>query len=143
MIFDLDVAPSYFAQAKLGQRGRTYRRAATGGRVETVQSGGARNHRGDGKLQKMASKLLKLGPKIVALTMGADGCLIAEGNQMVRVPPFQVQVVDSTGAGDAFIGGLSFGLLQGWDHQRVGGACQRLRSDLLYQGWRAMHGATR
>jgi len=39
---------------------------------------------------------------------------------MVRVEPFQVAVVDSTGAGDAFMGGLSFGLLQGWDYARVG-----------------------
>ena len=39
---------------------------------------------------------------------------------MVRVPPFQVKVVDSTGAGDAFMGGLSYSLLQGWDHQHVG-----------------------
>jgi sugar/nucleoside kinase (ribokinase family) len=39
---------------------------------------------------------------------------------MVQVKPFRVKVVDSTGAGDAFMGGLSYGLLQGWDLQRVG-----------------------
>jgi sugar/nucleoside kinase (ribokinase family) len=31
-----------------------------------------------------------------------------------------VKVVDTTGAGDAFMGGLSYGLLQGWDFARVG-----------------------
>jgi sugar/nucleoside kinase (ribokinase family) len=31
-----------------------------------------------------------------------------------------VNVVDTTGAGDAFMGGLSYALLQGWDHERVG-----------------------
>jgi sulfofructose kinase len=31
-----------------------------------------------------------------------------------------VAVVDSTGAGDAFMGGLSYGLLQEWDYRRVG-----------------------
>jgi len=36
------------------------------------------------------------------------------------VKPFSVKVVDSTGAGDAFMGGLSYGLLQGWDFERVG-----------------------
>jgi sulfofructose kinase len=68
----------------------------------------------------MATKLLGLGPKIVALTMGADGRLIAGGNEMVHVPPFKVACTDSTGAGDAFMGGLSYGLLQEWDYQRVG-----------------------
>src|ERR1700738_4932896 len=68
----------------------------------------------------LAAKLLGLGPKIVALTMGADGCLIAAGNEMVHVPPFKVAVVDTTGAGDAFMGGLSYGLLQEWDYERVG-----------------------
>jgi sugar/nucleoside kinase (ribokinase family) len=29
-------------------------------------------------------------------------------------------VVDTTGAGDAFMGGLSFALLQGWELERVG-----------------------
>jgi sugar/nucleoside kinase (ribokinase family) len=31
-----------------------------------------------------------------------------------------VKAVDTTGAGDAFMGGLSYGLLQGWDLQKVG-----------------------
>jgi sugar/nucleoside kinase (ribokinase family) len=34
---------------------------------------------------------------------------------MHHVPAFEVSVVDTTGAGDAYMGGLSFGLLQGWD----------------------------
>ena len=38
-----------------------------------------------------------------------------------------MKVVDTTGAGDAFMGGLSFGLLQGWDFERVGIVCERLR----------------
>ncbi|MCU1242583.1 MAG: carbohydrate kinase, PfkB family [Candidatus Acidoferrum typicum] len=63
----------------------------------------------------MAAKLLALGPKIVAVTMGAEGSLLASANTMDYVPAFDVNVIDSTGAGDAFMGGLSFGLLQGWD----------------------------
>ena len=38
----------------------------------------------------------------------------------VHVPGFKVKAVDTTGAGDAFMGGLSYGLLQGWDIQKVG-----------------------
>jgi len=80
----------------------------------------AREITGETDYEKMATKLLALGPKIVAVTMGADGCLIAGAGKMVQVAPFKVNVVDSTGAGDAFMGGLSYGLLQGWGYQQVG-----------------------
>jgi sugar/nucleoside kinase (ribokinase family) len=119
VIFDLDVAPSYFAQARLGSEDELIAALQLVDVLKPCKAA-AREITGESSYEKMASKLLALGPKLVALTMGAEGCLIAAGNQMVRVPPFQVQVVDSTGAGDAFMGGLSYGLLQGWDHQRVG-----------------------
>src|SRR5579883_2774239 len=119
VIFDLDVAPSYFAQARLG------------GEAELIESlklvdvlkpckAAAREITGESDYERMAKKLLALGPKIVAVTMGAEGCLIASAGAMVQVKPFRVKVVDSTGAGDAFMGGLSYGLLQGWGLQRVG-----------------------
>ncbi|HXP67809.1 MAG TPA: PfkB family carbohydrate kinase, partial [Candidatus Dormibacteraeota bacterium] len=56
----------------------------------------------------------------VAVTMGPEGCLIATSEKTVHVPGFKVKAVDTTGAGDAFMGGLSYGLLQGWDIQKVG-----------------------
>jgi sugar/nucleoside kinase (ribokinase family) len=119
VIFDLDVAPSYFAQANLGSAGEL---TAALQLVDVLKpcKAAAREITGESDYEKMASKLLALGPKLVALTMGADGCLIASSEKMVHIPPFKVNVVDSTGAGDAFMGGLSYGLLQEWDAQRVG-----------------------
>ncbi len=119
VIFDLDVAPSYFAQARLGSEEDL---------VETLRlvdvlkpcKAAAREITGETDYEKMAAKLLALGPKIVAVTMGAEGSLIAAAGKKEHVTAFQVQVVDSTGAGDAFMGGLSFGLLQGWEHRQVG-----------------------
>src|SRR2546427_412100 len=75
---------------------------------------------GETDFEKMAAKLLGMGPKTVAVTMGPEGCLLAGGGKMAHVKPFSVKVVDSTGAGDAFMGGLSYGLLQGWDFEKVG-----------------------
>jgi len=49
------------------------------------------------------------------VTLGPEGCAYLEGDQPVRVPGFSVDVVDTTGAGDAFHGAHLFGLLQGWD----------------------------
>ena len=52
--------------------------------------------------------------------MGSEGCLIASDANLHHIPSFKVSVVDTTGAGDAFMGGLSYALLQGWNHARVG-----------------------
>jgi sugar/nucleoside kinase (ribokinase family) len=119
VIFDLDVAPSYFAQANLGSADDLI---AAMKLVDVLKpcKAAAREITGESDYEKMAKKLLKLGPKVIALTMGADGSLIATESEMVHIKPFRVSVVDSTGAGDAFMGGLSYGLLQKWDHQRVG-----------------------
>ncbi|MDH4135920.1 MAG: carbohydrate kinase family protein [Anaerolineae bacterium] len=63
--------------------------------------------------------LLEMGPEIVVITLGARGCLCLWENQVIHVPGFQVDVVDSTGAGDAFHGAFLYGLLQGWELGRT------------------------
>ncbi len=52
----------------------------------------------------VVDRLLGWGPKIVALTLGAEGALIATRDRRVRLAPHPVQAVDATGAGDAFDG---------------------------------------
>jgi sugar/nucleoside kinase (ribokinase family) len=119
VLFDLDVAPSYFAHAKLGAEEDLL---ASLQLVDVLKpcKAAAREITGETDYERIATKLLALGPKVVAVTMGAEGSLIASAGKMVHVSAFQVKVVDSTGAGDAFMGGLSYGLLQGWDHPSVG-----------------------
>jgi sugar/nucleoside kinase (ribokinase family) len=119
VIFDLDVAPSYFAQAKLGTEKDLIAALQLVDVLKPCKAA-AREITSESDYKKMAVKLLALGPKVVAVTMGAEGCLIASAGSTAHVPAFNVKVVDSTGAGDAFMGGLSYGLLQGWEHQRVG-----------------------
>jgi ribokinase len=119
VIFDLDVAPSYFAQAKLGAEKDLIAALQLVDVLKPCKAA-AREITGESDYKKMAVKLLALGPKVVAVTMGAEGCLIASAESTAHVPAFKVNVVDSTGAGDAFMGGLSYGLLQGWEHRRVG-----------------------
>jgi sugar/nucleoside kinase (ribokinase family) len=119
VIFDLDVAPSYFAQAKLGTEKDLIAALQLVDVLKPCKAA-AREIAGETDYEKIAVKLLALGPKVVAVTMGAEGSLIASAGSMAHVPAFKVNVVDSTGAGDAFMGGLSYGLLQGWDHKRVG-----------------------
>ena len=47
---------------------------------------------------------LRLGPRIVALKMGAAGAILATGDRRLRIAPFPCRPVDGTGAGDTFCG---------------------------------------
>jgi sugar/nucleoside kinase (ribokinase family) len=58
--------------------------------------------------------VLSLGTGGVAVTLGADGCLVAwPGSDPVHLPAIPVDVVDTTGCGDAFNAGMITGLLLG------------------------------
>jgi ribokinase len=61
--------------------------------------------------QKGADVLLKKGVEVVAVKLGGDGCFVTNGKEQHWVEPFKVNVVDTTGAGDAFCAGFLFGLL--------------------------------
>lgn len=56
-----------------------------------------------------------LGVGAVAVTCGADGCLVARpgGGAPVQLPALEVEVVDTTGCGDGFTAGLLAGLIAG------------------------------
>jgi ribokinase len=60
-----------------------------------------------------AEKLLAGGIRRVIITMGASGCLAASRGQSQHVPAFAVNSVDSSGAGDAFIGSFAVFLAGG------------------------------
>jgi 2-dehydro-3-deoxygluconokinase len=54
--------------------------------------------------EDIADFYLRLGCRVVALTMGADGTYVATPERRALVPAPRVEVVDATGAGDAFTG---------------------------------------
>jgi len=64
-----------------------------------------------------ATALLGKGFRRVLITLGARGALLADSTGHVHVPPFPVTAVDTTGAGDAFIGSLAVFLAEGLAEQ--------------------------
>jgi 2-dehydro-3-deoxygluconokinase len=56
---------------------------------------------------------LRLGPRVVVLKMGEQGAWLATPDHRVRIPKHDVQVVDATGAGDAFCGSFLARILAG------------------------------
>ncbi|MEM2341779.1 MAG: carbohydrate kinase family protein [Candidatus Bathyarchaeia archaeon] len=60
-----------------------------------------------------AKVLLEEGVRIVAVKLGERGCYVTNGEESHLIEPFKVEVIDTTGAGDAFCAGFIYGLLRG------------------------------
>ena len=61
-----------------------------------------------------ARKLLATGVRRVIITLGSNGALLASRENMEHIPAFKMTSVDSTGAGDAFIGSFAVFLGEGF-----------------------------
>ncbi|MFT4885379.1 MAG: ribokinase [Natronomonas sp.] len=57
--------------------------------------------------ERAAKAVLDRGPEAVVVTLGADGALVVTDDETVAVPPIEAEVVDTTGAGDAFNGAFA------------------------------------
>jgi len=62
--------------------------------------------------KQAADKLINLGIKKVIITLGEKGLFYSDGKEEIYLIANSVKAVDTTGAGDAFNGGLAFGLLK-------------------------------
>ncbi|MBX5327752.1 MAG: carbohydrate kinase family protein [Candidatus Bathyarchaeota archaeon] len=62
--------------------------------------------------EKGTELLLEKGVRVVAVKLGSKGCYVTDGKEKHLIKPFKVQVIDTTGAGDAFCAGFLYGLLR-------------------------------
>jgi ribokinase len=71
-------------------------------------------------------RLLERGAGSVIVTLGEHGCLVARGQQVTRIPGERVPAVDSTGAGDAFVGSLAHFLAAGCPLEEAAARANRI-----------------
>jgi ribokinase len=86
--------------------------------------------------KKCAEKLLSSGVQRVILTLGANGSLLADRENMEHIAAFSVKSLDSTGAGDAFIGSFAVFLGEGLPEREA------VRRANLYAGLSTMNVGT-
>jgi ribokinase len=95
------VPPELLAQVDILAPNESELQTLTGMKTDTLQT-----------VKQAARKLLDLGVPVVIVTLGAQGALLATRKAIQLVPGVPVETVDTTAAGDAFIGGLASALLQ-------------------------------
>ena len=84
---------------------------------------------------RVANALLSKGADIAVVKMGPIGVLAKSHNETVIKLPYPIKVLNGLGAGDSFGGAFCYGLLEGWDLDRVitfanmAGAINASRSD--------------
>ena len=66
---------------------------------------------GTDDLQAGCRRILDLGVRLCLVTLGADGAWFDDGHVFGSVPGFAVEVVDTTGCGDAFLAAFLAGLM--------------------------------
>ena len=74
----------------------------TGIRVDTVED-----------CRKAAAKFFAMGVRNVIITLGVRGAYFTNGSEEIFVPALKVKAVETTGAGDAFNGGLATAIAEG------------------------------
>ncbi len=87
---------------------------------------------------------LKTISRRFAITRGAEGALVWNGNALIDIAPVKVDAVDTVGAGDMFAGAFLYGLSQDWDERQAGNLAAAASAKLVtHLGPRITAAATR
>ncbi|MCM8711576.1 sugar kinase [Clostridium sp. SYSU_GA19001] len=64
--------------------------------------------------ENQIEKFLKLGAKLVIMTLGKDGAIVSNGVETIKFNTLATEVADTTGAGDAFWSGFYASIIKGY-----------------------------
>ncbi|MDR2747029.1 MAG: carbohydrate kinase family protein [Treponema sp.] len=81
---------------------------------------------GERELPRIRDRLAGFGIKLLVVKLGSEGSYITDFRHEWRVPTFgEFEVLDTTGAGDSFVGGFIRGTLEGWSPEAAAcfGSC--------------------
>lgn len=74
---------------------------------------------GESEPDAIAASFRQAGAGDVVIKLGAQGAIGYFGEDVIKVHPWQVEPIDTTGAGDNFVAGFLSGLRSGWDTRRA------------------------
>jgi fructokinase len=77
---------------------------------------------GEADPELAAARLVETGVGLACVTLGDRGALLRRGDDVVRAPAERVDVIDTTGAGDAFVAGLLAAICREGDPRAIGAA---------------------
>ncbi len=69
---------------------------------------------------KAAATIKEWGPEIVIVTLAELGSVIYDGHDYIDVPPYKINLIDSTGAGDTYMAGFTYEYLKTGDLKKAG-----------------------
>jgi len=69
-------------------------------------------------VEEAAAELLESADRVF-ISLGKRGCYYADRDSRGYSAPYRVEVRDTTGAGDGFMGGVIYGILNGWDIEKT------------------------
>jgi len=77
----------------------------------------AKGHTKTHNVHDAAIKLKEMyNPDIIVITQGKNGGILYDGTKFTKYPAFDVEAIDTNGAGDVFHGAFAFALTQGYSH---------------------------
>lgn len=85
---------------------------------------------GESEVKKAAEKL-KASAKQFAITLGADGALVYDGEKFINIDPHPVKAIDTNGAGDMFAGAFMYAITQGHSFELAGKLACRASAEVV------------
>ena len=80
-----------------------------------------------------AREELKKVAKKFAITLGANGAIIYDGDTFIDIEPYQVKAIDSNGAGDMFAGAFLYAITNGHSYAEAGKLASLASSKIVSQ----------